>query len=35
MVTGNPHASAEEGAAWLEALVEDLDVPGLGAYGIK
>ena len=31
IVTGNSSASAEDGALWLEALVKDLQVPGLNA----
>lgn len=34
IVTGGPDARAEEGAEWVRALVEDLRVPGLAAYGI-
>ena len=30
IITGNPQASAMEGANWLEALVRDLRVPGVG-----
>lgn len=30
-MTGNPSASVEDGALWLEALVKDLQVPGLNA----
>ena len=26
---------AEDGVAWLAALVEELGVPGLGAYGVR
>ena len=37
IITGCPHASAEDGADWLEALVKDLRVPRIGALceGIK
>jgi hypothetical protein len=35
IVTQNPVATVEEGATWLEALVQDLTVPGLGRYGVK
>ena len=34
IVTGNHAARAEDAAAWLEALVEELDVPRLSAYGV-
>ncbi len=35
ILTGDALATAEDGAAWLEALVRDLGVPGLSAYGIS
>lgn len=34
ILTGNPDAAAEDGAAWIEALARDLEIPALGAYGI-
>jgi alcohol dehydrogenase class IV len=34
LLTGDPAARAEEGAAWLRALVDDLAVPGLSAFGV-
>lgn len=34
ILTGRPGATAEEGAAWVRALCEELAVPGLAAYGI-
>ena len=35
VLTGRGDASAEEGAAWLLELVQALDVPRLGAYGLR
>ena len=32
-LTGQPGATAEEGIAWIAALVRDLGVPGLSRYG--
>jgi alcohol dehydrogenase class IV len=34
VMTGNRSARAEDGAAWLAALVEELTVPRLSAYGM-
>jgi len=34
LLTGNAHASADEGVAWVRGLVADLGVPGLGSYGL-
>lgn len=34
ILTGNPHAAAEDGATWIERLATDLALPGLSAYGI-
>lgn len=34
IVTSHPDATAAEGVAWVEALVADLDVPPLSAYGM-
>jgi alcohol dehydrogenase class IV len=35
IVTGHHAATAEDAVAWLERLVEELDVPKLSAYGIR
>ena len=34
LLTGNPHASGEEGVAWVADLCRELEVPPLRAYGI-
>jgi alcohol dehydrogenase class IV len=34
LLTGRPDATAEDGAAWLRALVADLAVPPLATYGV-
>ena len=34
MLTGNAEARAEDGAAWIQVLTRDLNIPGLGTYGI-
>jgi len=34
IVTGNPKASMDEGAAWLQRLVEDFNIPKLDDYGM-
>jgi alcohol dehydrogenase class IV len=34
ILTGDPEATVIEGATWLEALCQDLQIPGLGAYGL-
>jgi alcohol dehydrogenase class IV len=34
LLTGDPSARAEDGAAWLAALVAALGVPGLARYGV-
>jgi alcohol dehydrogenase class IV len=34
LLTGDEHAGAEGGLAWLERLREDLAIPGLSTYGI-
>lgn len=34
-VTGNPHATAEDGIAWVRDLVGDLKIPPLRTYGIE
>lgn len=33
-LTGDPVSKAEAGARWVEALCDDLHVPGLAAYGV-
>jgi alcohol dehydrogenase class IV len=35
MLTGQPGASAEEGAAWVQSLCEDLAIPPLRQYGLQ
>ena len=35
ILTGNPHATAEEGAAWVAALCRRLEIPALGSYGVR
>ena len=35
LLTGNPHATADAGAEWVQKLVADLPIPRLGAYGIR
>jgi alcohol dehydrogenase class IV len=34
ILTGSDHASAEDGAAWVMALLHDLQIPPLARYGI-
>ncbi len=34
ILTGDPEATAEDGAAWVERLVEKLGIPSLSAYGV-
>ena len=34
VLTGVPEATAEDGIAWVTRLVQDLQIPGLRAYGI-
>lgn len=34
ILTGDSGASAEDGANWIAALVRQLNIPGLGAYGV-
>lgn len=34
-LTGNPHATADAGVAWVQKLVAELPIPKLGAYGIR
>ncbi len=33
-LTGNPHAVAADGVAWVAALVAELEIPPLSAYGL-
>jgi alcohol dehydrogenase class IV len=35
LLTGTPFARAEDGAAWLRELVDELGIPPLSAYGVK
>jgi alcohol dehydrogenase class IV len=35
LLTGRPGAPAEDAAAWVRELVSALDIPGLGAWGVK
>ena len=35
LLTGAPSADADEGCVWLRELVRSLQIPNLGAYGIK
>jgi alcohol dehydrogenase class IV len=35
LLTGNPQAGADDGVDWVRALVSDLQISGLGRYGIK
>ena len=34
ILTGDPDATALDGVVWVEKLVEDLLIPGLGSYGL-
>jgi alcohol dehydrogenase class IV len=34
-VTESPVATADDGVAWVRKLVEDLQIPRLGAYGVQ
>jgi alcohol dehydrogenase class IV len=34
LLTGNAHACAADGVAWVERLRDDLKIPSLGAYGV-
>ncbi len=34
LLNGNTDAKAEDGVAWIQELVSDLKIPGLGIYGI-
>jgi len=35
LLTGRPQAGAEDGVAWVGALVSDLSISGLGRYGMQ
>jgi alcohol dehydrogenase class IV len=35
ILTGDPEATTDDGVAWVEALCEELLIPGLGAYGLS
>jgi alcohol dehydrogenase class IV len=35
LLTGTPFARAEDGAAWLRELVDQLEIPPLSAYGVR
>lgn len=35
MLTGEPRATAQEGADWVQSLCEDLSIPPLRKYGLK
>jgi alcohol dehydrogenase class IV len=35
LLTADDHARPEDGAAWVQALCRDLNVPGLSAYGLR
>jgi alcohol dehydrogenase class IV len=35
ILTGDPGATAQEGAAWVQSLCEDLAIPPLRQYGVK
>ena len=35
LLTGDPHATALDGCAWAAALVQDLRIPPLSAYGLQ
>jgi alcohol dehydrogenase class IV len=35
LVTGNESTEADDGVRWVSSLVRDLQIPGLGAYGIS
>jgi alcohol dehydrogenase class IV len=34
ILTGRPHAAADDGVAWIAALVRSLDIPPLRTYGV-
>jgi alcohol dehydrogenase class IV len=35
ILTGDPHAAAEEGAHWVERLTRRFEIPPLGSYGVR
>lgn len=35
LLTGDPQAPADTGVEWVQRIVADLDIPRLGAYGIR
>jgi alcohol dehydrogenase class IV len=35
LLTGTPTATADDGIRWLEALVADLEIPGLRTWGLS
>ena len=35
ILTGNPHASAMDGAKWVSQLCKELQIPPLSGYGLK
>jgi alcohol dehydrogenase class IV len=35
LLTGKPNAAAEDGAAWVRAICQELRIPPLGSYGIR
>ncbi len=35
LLTGRPHATAEDGAAWIAGLCRRLEVPALRVYGVR
>ena len=35
IITGDEDANVEEGVKWLDDLTSELDIPGLGAYGMR
>jgi alcohol dehydrogenase class IV len=35
ILTGKPGSSPEDGIKWVEKLVEELEIPGLAAYGVQ
>ena len=34
LLTGDPEAAAEDAVGWLRRLTADLNIPGLGSYGV-
>jgi alcohol dehydrogenase class IV len=35
ILTGDPHATAQDGIAWIEDLCTDLRIPPLSSYGVR